>query len=1262
MTKLRAALRRLNAASDEIVDKAVEKIEKAEVAKKLSQQAVKRSMTGDAGEVDIEEDEPETQVIQPEDKIVDTVKDRIDDVEDLDDFVKMSEVESEIFGDDELKKEYMDAVVSKKTNQKSEKSLQRDRELREKQKNIMVKTKTIGELVDIADVPDIPETEIKKMPETYKNVRNVKFANFEKTYMDGLYEKHITEMVTCLNDKSIPVNIVDIKVEDTSDSLTMKETYTVILEDERRQRHTLKFNLPKFIDDKFMYVNGNKKTIQKQFFCYPVVKTGPDQVQIVTNYNKIFIDRVGAKFSQNTERFRKLISDSEMTGYVVTHSGCNTAGNKNYLTCLEYDEMAKSFNRIEIGKATFIFNMRILEEELGGKYKSSIDSILVGYETNGKVKTPIFYNTKDVNHVDLITVMIEYLPADKRELFRKYSVGKKYVHTVATIMTKKVPVVILLSFFEGLQTVIRKFNDPSVVFSDKKNMGDNHMYIRFADGYLCYPMSNMEACMLFNGFTEINTGVYTIESMNDRTTYLDVFSELLGTSYVAGGFINYYDFMIDPITLEVLELLQYPTDIVSLTIFANNMLADNNYVSDINLNQYRLRENEVVAACLYKNIARSYSRYRQTANNPNPVKITMDENAVIKELMALPTVEDYSTLSPMVELHKGSIVSMKGANGLNMDRAYKLDKRAFDDSMIGVCGISTDPGPNCGKIRQLVAEPTVTNALGFMDLNNKEDLDKLEDVQLSVPVELLTPMSSTHDNSTRNAMATKQTCHVVPVANGCPVLISTGMDQAVHYRTGNDFSVVAKQDGKVVEYDETNHIMVVEYKDGTKQAVDIAPHAVKNGGGGFYLINQLTSNYKKDQTFKKDDILAYDAKYYKDHNKFGNRLTMGSLMKVARISNFATFEDSTFITKHMSEEMASEITMQKTVILGTNSNVDYIVKPGQKIRIGEDLIRYETSYDDSELNKLLSNVRDDMKEEIINLGKSRLQSSYTGVVSDVVIYSTVELDELSPSLKKIVKSYQDSIKAKEKVLDKYDNNSKAVYRMGVLMDKPSGTVKSDEYGKLKGYDVGNGVLIEFYITYHDELSDGDKLAAFTANKNTIGYQVPRGYEAYSEFRPYEEISAPVAPSAILQRNTPSMVTTGCAYKVLIELKRKMYEVLTGESFDEVLKQKQPYMNSGKDSVKESVNLVERKLTDKEVSVLETVYGFNKSNDKYKSPKAYMEGDMILPLQDGVDMSPLLEGFILSEEGYNAIYDQEHNMITATETINPYDDIIINLEP
>ena len=122
-----------------------------------------------------------------------------------------------------------------------------------------------------------------------------------------------------------------------------------------------------------------------------------------------------------------------------------------------------------------------------------------------------------------------------------------------------------------------------------------------------------------------------------------------------------------------------------------------------------------------------------------------------------------------------------------------------------------------------------------------------------------------------------------------------------------------------------------------------------------------------------------------------------------------------------------------------------------------------------------------MKEEIINLGKSKLTSSYTGKVEDVIIYSGVELEELSPSLRKVVSEYQNRIKDKEKTLDKYSKENKgACYRMGVIMDKPYSKVEADQFGKIKGYDVGKGVLIEFYISYHDELSDGETIQFIAA--------------------------------------------------------------------------------------------------------------------------------------------------------------------------------------
>lgn len=1196
------------------------------------------------------------------DEIVDTVAksmnlDESDDVEKEIEETPDTDFDVESM-DDESKKEYYDMILKKKTGYSSKEVSPRDKLLREQQKDVKIKNSTIGELTKDIDVPEVPD-EIVHPPGELKvindNITDVKFANFQKIYNEEMLDKHIAEAITCFNDKSINVNVLNVEVEDVSDNLNMMEQYTIYMEDDMRRRHTMKINVPKIIDGRFLYLNGNKKTIQKQFMGMPVIKTGPDVVQICTNYNKIFIYRRGTRFNPNMEKLRKYIAKPENLVKIVR--GSNIDVNKDYLTCLEYDQLSETYSSIEMGNCRFIFNAKELEDEFSGKYKSTKDAILIGVKTVSGKKQPIFYKLSSEDHPDLVSTMIHEARPEDYDEFKKLSFGKKYVHTEAKVLTKFIPVVVLIMFFEGMTQVIQKFGDKNIRFTDKRNNQDNNMYIQFADGYLCYPMSDMEACMLFNGLTEIPTALYTIAEMDERETYLSIFEYLYGSGYIAGALLNYYDFMIDPITLKILKMLNYPEDIVSLIIYANNLLADNDYKSDMNLSMYRLRDMEIIPAIMYKQMTVAYSRYRKTANNKNPIKMSVDPDCIVKALNNLPTVESYSKLSPVLEIRNNSLASMVGFSGMNEERAYTQEKRVFDDSMLGVVGVSTDIAGNCGKERHLVLEPSVVNALGMMELHGRERADELKDVNLLTPVEMICPGGVRHDDPVRTAMASKQSGHAIPVAKQSPLLVSNGFDATIQYRTCDDFSVVAEEDGEVIDFNDKLDIMVIQYKSGKKKAIDLSTTIAKNGGGGFYLKNKLDTSFRKGDKFKKDAILAFDKAFYKDNGVFGNRLTFGTLVKSAIVSNGATYEDSTWVTKKTSEDMAADITMMKSFVVMKNSSVDYIVKKGDKVKIGDDLIRFDTSYDEEELNGLLANIRDDMQEEIVNIGKTKIASKYTGVIEDVVVYPTIPLDEMTPSLRKVVESVQKDIKDKKKYLDKYDPDSNgSVYRMGVLLDKPDGVIEPDRYGKLKGIDAAGGVLFEIYITYHDELSDGDKLTHMTANKATIGYVIPRGFEPYTEFRPYEEVSIPIAPSAILQRGTPSIKLTMCYYKNLIELKRKWYEILTGESWNEKQKRENTYMLKP-DSVTESIT-VDNPIT----PVMEVAFDLHK-NDKghYCTSAIHSPGDIIMPVStdDIATKTAIIEQFKL--EGYtdpNIKYNEELNVLEATEVIYPGELLIL----
>ena len=78
-------------------------------------------------------------------------------------------------------------------------------------------------------VPIIKTHKVNSDTIVNENVKEVKFPEVDKTYIRELYDHDIANVITSLNDKSIPVTIVNIDVKDTSDELTLKETYTVTL-------------------------------------------------------------------------------------------------------------------------------------------------------------------------------------------------------------------------------------------------------------------------------------------------------------------------------------------------------------------------------------------------------------------------------------------------------------------------------------------------------------------------------------------------------------------------------------------------------------------------------------------------------------------------------------------------------------------------------------------------------------------------------------------------------------------------------------------------------------------------------------------------------------------------------------------------------------------------------------------------------------------------------------------------------------------------
>lgn len=1120
-----------------------------EIEKKINKEEIIRTTINDTMEnrrffvgesVDNETSDEINEMINDEvEKTIDT-----EDIEDQEQLA--SEVNSAKNSKELLSK--IDKLIKEKSTGRTNASLARDKKLRDAQRKIKIDNlNTLEELEEMVlqDPPQIEVTDVSDKVKTLnKNVTQIRYRNFDRGYNKKVYHRDVANVFASLTHKTgVKMAIRNIDIEDSSDKMNYKETWTVELEDENRVRHKIKVDMPKFIDDKFLYLGGNKKEIMRQFIFKPIVKTGPDEVCITTSYNKkTYIRRNGKKLNEYIEKIKKLINANPRD--IRVRYGNVIEDNKAYITSLEYDEFAKHYDTITIANKTdktrFVFSQKLLNkmiEELGIKDNTPKDKLRIGILNN----STIIYIDPDSEEETVSSLMIKALPENLKKEIESMPSGKRYVYSTAKVMNVVVPIIFLLGFFEGLSTILKK-SGATYRFSDTRpQLNAGEKAIRFKDGYLIY-RDTMDIGLLMNAFYNIKTSAYNFEDFDTQEPYLDIFDAKYNSRYLSGAFINFYENMIDPISYEVLNKLDYPTDIIGLMIFANKLLCDNAFLTQSDMNCCRVRGNETVSAILYEQLSDAYGRYLKTSNNKRPIKISIPRDAVLKELKSLVTVEEVSDLNPIYETDKERNVSTKGFSGINLEQSYTLERRGYDPTMEGIVAISSSPDANVGKVRTLTMEPNLSNLRGYVDIKN-DKLDELKDTNIFSIAEMLTPMGAAGDDPVRTAMSSKQSKHIIPTMKSSPVLISNGAEQVVQYHLSNTFSIIAKDDGEVVEIDDKTKLIIVRYKNGETQAIDMKPRIVKNGAGGFYLQNQYTCNLKLHQKVKKNDILATDSRFFSD-DLFGNRFNLGTFAKVACFACDSTFEDSSMCTEKLSKEMGSELVMESRVVLGKNVNVDYIVNVGDQIKVDEDLIRYEQSFEEESLNNFLSSVGDDLKEEIKSLGKKPVKSHYSGEIADIKIYAGSDTNEMSPSLAKIVKNYYKQTNDRLKLLDKYDKDSNTV-KCGILFDEPTEKIE-DKYGKIKGEEVNDGVLICFFIKIKDYLKQGDKITFYGPLKTTIGSKIPAGLEPYSEFRPDEEISTFVAPNSVLQRKVPSVMKTMLLNKIIVELKRTVLDIYDNE--------------------------------------------------------------------------------------------------------------------
>ena len=1074
-----------------------------------------------------------------DEELTEEERDIIDDYED-----EIKSDVTEIMNDEDVLEEVDDEIQEKIAPMKSKGSpinSKRDAKLREQQRKVIVGNSTIEEILerDSNNVPVQTENKSHALTTSNTNVHNITFANFDKTYLEELYMKDLVSCFDMLKDKESPLYITNVKIEDTSTSLDLQETWTVSLTDENKKRHTIKIDLPKFYQNRFMLLGGNKYIILKQNLYNPLVKDTPDTVILTTNYNKITIQRKATKSLVEVEKIFALFRKAGDTNIFI--AGDSTLGNLRYISSLEYDELSRRIFKFETKICEIYFSRDYIREWLDGKgslfktYSVKGNEFIIGREG----ETPILINEdtgKDRAGRTIVEIIEQNLPEDLKALYQTVATPKQPMFVECKLAGQFIPIISTLVVWVGLTNTLDRMGIKWTFHEGMKRMPKDdggNKWIKFADGFLEYE-SQIFAELIMNGLNKMQPSKYIFAAFDTEEAYSEYIYSVWGNYNGIVQLRNFHEFLIDPITKDVCRDLQLPTEAPDLLIHAVKILSDNAYVSKAYDGSFRIRSIEVIPAILYSCIASQYMKYVKSGHRE---PMSLPQKVVIQELHKQNMVDEYSTLNPAIEVGKAHTISTKGYRGSNSDHSYRDErKRSYDPSSVGKIAMSTSADANVGINRELVVEPTITNARGYRA--PVDDPDALMDVNIFSPVELLTPGTARNEDPIRTAIAGKQSQHLVPVEDADPALVSNGYDEALQFHLSNDFVINAEEDGQVVEINLEIGFIVVQYKSGKHFAININPEIVKNSGGGFYMSNQMKPTVTRiGQRFKKDEVLAYHDKYFKYSKTNGLRYAIGPLVKMAFMSTYNTYEDAGICTAKLAEKMKTKIVYMQPATFKKNTNILYMVNVGDSVTIGDPLIRYDTSFEDTDLAKYISKLSEENQAIAEEERKSDIRADNAGVVIDIKVYTLDDPSNLSPSLAKIVRQYFKRGMDKKKLLEKYDNSPGIIKAGYMLTDSTSPT--TNRYNTIKGKYKGIDVLIEIYIENSDVMGVGDKIALYSANKQIISEIIPLGYEPYSEFRPDEEISAITSPGTIARRMTPAVIAISAAMKCMIELKRKI---------------------------------------------------------------------------------------------------------------------------
>lgn len=656
-------------------------------------------------------------------------------------------------------------------------------------------------LAHLGNVPD----------ESYKQNRLI---SFDEDYRERGLMKDTAKVLSSLTKEGLFIKGID--HTQTITEMDHIDHFKVSLIDATGRSHSVAFSYPIMDKNGRMRIGGVTYTMRKQIINVPICKISPTRVNLSSNYNKSIVERVQTVRNRFDVYISKYLEELKAADLITTGAGRYLQ--KDQSLPFDYSAIAQRYQKIAFGECALFFQY---PHRLAlATDPKAVEKEEVKYGTFIGVwgKAHLFMDGMNAIHkvedgklVQSWTSIINLLNDEFGQKVAPPSIISEYTNLV--LLSGEYPLAIVLAYRYGLKAMFDMIGLEFVFYpkGTKPALGVDDISVKFANGTVVFSRYPLSRSLIASGLNWCDLSSFTTDSLEVKSTFADIFEQKnISINYLI-GIDNFFDFFVDPITLEVLKEMKEPTTPRDLLLKASLMLSD--WTSDPSsvIKNHRVRGQERYASFLYKEVITALANWRKVKNSKHGFSIKPD--AVFNTIARDQTTAPADIVNPLHEAKDKLFFTFSGTQGRTQASFVTKDRVMARDGMGSISEAFPDSGM-VGINGYLSTNASIANTRGmFVPKVTGEDIEKLSAPEILSIVNMVIP-GTTQDSLKRANYASIQASHILPNhQHGETTAIRTGYEKVLPHLVSDVFATPATGRGVVERVDNRTKVVVVKYDD-----------------------------------------------------------------------------------------------------------------------------------------------------------------------------------------------------------------------------------------------------------------------------------------------------------------------------------------------------------------------------------------------------------------------------------------------------------------